>query len=134
MRELSEAKAGGIDSIIELSTPDLERDVEMIADVARASGMQVVVATIVSDADDYADAVVAKLRAAGLRAEVDERNEKSNYKVREHSTAHVPAILAVGRQEVESWGGRVVRLRVRPGDGTSNLIEKIRKSSVRRRR
>ena len=45
VRELSEAKAGGIDSIIELSTPDLERDVEMIADVARASGMQVVVAT-----------------------------------------------------------------------------------------
>ena len=45
VRELSEAKAGGIDSIIELSTPDLERDVEMIADVARASGVQVVVAT-----------------------------------------------------------------------------------------
>ena len=71
---------------------------------------QVVVATIVSDADDYADMVVAKLRAAGLRAEVDARNEKINYKVREHSTAHVPAILAVGRQEVEAGTVSVRRL------------------------
>ncbi len=71
---------------------------------------QVVVATIVSDADDYADALVARLRAAGLRAEVDARNEKINYKVREHSTAHVPAILAVGRQEVEAGTVSVRRL------------------------
>ena len=71
---------------------------------------QVVVATIVSDADDYADMVVAKLRAAGLRAEIDARNEKINYKVREHSTAHVPAILAVGRQEVEAGTVSVRRL------------------------
>ncbi|MEM8793275.1 MAG: threonine--tRNA ligase [Pseudomonadota bacterium] len=63
---------------------------------------QVVVTTIVSDADDYAEAVAAKLRAAGLRAETDKRNEKINYKVREHSVAGVPIILAVGRQEVEA--------------------------------
>ena len=71
---------------------------------------QVVVATIVSDADSYADEVVAKLRASGLRAEVDARNEKINYKVREHSTAHVPAILAVGRQEVDAGTVSVRRL------------------------
>ncbi len=69
---------------------------------------QVVVATIVSDADDYAAEVVAALRAQGLRAEADTRNEKINYKVREHSAAHVPAIIAVGRQEV---GNRTVALR-----------------------
>mgnify|MGYP001804723598 CR=1 FL=1 len=62
---------------------------------------QVVVTTIVSDADDYADALVAKLNAAGMRAEADKRNEKINYKVREHSVGKVPVILAVGRQEVE---------------------------------
>ncbi|MHA1529835.1 MAG: threonine--tRNA ligase [Alphaproteobacteria bacterium] len=71
---------------------------------------QVVVATIVSDADDYADALVAKLRAAGLRAEADKRNEKINKKVREHSTAYVPAILAIGRQEVEAGTVSVRRL------------------------
>ncbi|MEM6487304.1 MAG: threonine--tRNA ligase [Pseudomonadota bacterium] len=63
--------------------------------------VQVQVATIVSDADDYALHTVDALRDAGLRAEADTRNEKINYKVREHSTARVPIILAVGRQEVE---------------------------------
>jgi len=63
---------------------------------------QVVVATIVSDADPYAGEIVEALRAAGLRAEADLRNEKINYKVREHSAAHVPVILALGRQEVEA--------------------------------
>ncbi len=62
---------------------------------------QVVVATIVSDADAYAGAVVERLRAAGVRAEADTRNEKINYKVREHSLAKVPVILAVGAREVE---------------------------------
>jgi threonyl-tRNA synthetase len=62
---------------------------------------QAVVATIVSDADAYAAKVAQALTAAGLRVETDARNEKINYKVREHSAAHVPAILAVGRQEVE---------------------------------
>jgi len=63
---------------------------------------QAVVATIVSDADAYAAEVVAACQAAGIRAEADTRNEKINYKVREHSNAHVPAILAIGRQEVEA--------------------------------
>jgi threonyl-tRNA synthetase len=69
---------------------------------------QAVVATIVSDADAYAAEVAAALTAAGLRVETDTRNEKINYKVREHSAAHVPLILAVGRQEVEA---RTVSLR-----------------------
>ena len=63
---------------------------------------QVVVASIVSDADDYVREVVAALTAAGVRAEADLRNEKINYKVREHSLAKVPVILAVGMKEVES--------------------------------
>ncbi|MGR7997484.1 MULTISPECIES: threonine--tRNA ligase [unclassified Xanthobacter] len=60
---------------------------------------QVVVATITSDADDYAAEVVAKLKAAGLRAEVDLRNEKINLKVREHSLAKVPVLLVAGKKE-----------------------------------
>ncbi len=59
--------------------------------------VQAVVATIVSDADDYAHEVVAKLAAAGLRVESDLRNEKINYKVREHSLAKVPNLLVLGR-------------------------------------
>jgi threonyl-tRNA synthetase len=62
--------------------------------------LQIVVATITSDADDYAREVVAELRLAGLRAEADLRNEKINYKVREHSLAKVPVILAAGKREV----------------------------------
>ena len=62
---------------------------------------QVVVASIVSDADAYVAEVVDALRAAGIRAEADTRNEKINYKVREHSVAKVPAILAIGMKEVE---------------------------------
>ncbi len=62
---------------------------------------QVVVATIVSDADDYALEVVAALKAAGVRAEADLRNEKINFKVREHSVGKVPVILALGAREVE---------------------------------
>jgi threonyl-tRNA synthetase len=63
--------------------------------------VQVVVATITSDADDYAREVVATLRAQGLRVETDLRNEKINYKVREHSLAKVPVIAVVGRREAE---------------------------------
>ncbi len=63
--------------------------------------VQVVVATITSDADDYARQVAERLKAAGLRAEADLRNEKINYKVREHSVAKVPVILVVGKREVE---------------------------------
>lgn len=63
--------------------------------------VQAVVATIVSDADGYAQQVVEKLRAAGIRAEADVRNEKINYKVREHSLAKVPNLLVVGRREAD---------------------------------
>jgi threonyl-tRNA synthetase len=62
---------------------------------------QVVVATIVSDADDYARDVAAQLTAAGIRVETDTRNEKINYKVREHSLAKVPHLLVVGKREAE---------------------------------
>jgi threonyl-tRNA synthetase len=62
---------------------------------------QVVVCPITSEADDYAQEVVAALQAQGLRARADVRNEKINYKVREHSVAKVPVILAVGMREAE---------------------------------
>ena len=62
---------------------------------------QAVVATITSDADDYARDVVARFKAAGLRTEIDLRNEKVGYKVREHSVGKVPVIAVVGRQEAE---------------------------------
>ncbi|SEP99903.1 threonyl-tRNA synthetase [Loktanella sp. DSM 29012] len=71
---------------------------------------QVVVATIVSDADDYATEIVAALRKAGVRAEADTRNEKINYKVREHSVGKVPVILALGAREVEERTVTVRRL------------------------
>ena len=63
--------------------------------------VQAVVATIVSDADAYAGEVAAQLKAAGIRVETDLRNEKINYKVREHSLAKVPHLLVVGKREAE---------------------------------
>ncbi|SFR35304.1 threonyl-tRNA synthetase [Yoonia tamlensis] len=71
---------------------------------------QVVVASIISDANDYAQEVVAALQAAGVRAEADTRNEKINYKVREHSVGKVPVILALGAREVEEKTVTVRRL------------------------
>ena len=79
---------------------------------------QVVVASIVSEADDYVAEVVEALTKAGVRAEADIRNEKINYKVREHSLGKVPAILAIGRQEVED---RTVTLR-RLGEKATQVI------------
>ncbi len=76
--------------------------------------VQAVVATIVSDADGYAGEVVAALAAAGLRVESDVRNEKINYKVREHSLAKVPYLLVVGRREAEE---RTVAIRTLGEDG-----------------
>jgi threonyl-tRNA synthetase len=72
------------------------------------SPQQAVVATITSDADDYARDVIAAARKLGLRAEGDLRNEKINYKVREHSLAKVPAMLVVGKNEA---AGRTVSVR-----------------------
>lgn len=71
---------------------------------------QVVVTTITSDADDYAYEVLKKLRKAGLRAEVDVRNEKINYKVREHSLAKVPVIVVCGKREAEEGSVNIRRL------------------------
>ena len=62
---------------------------------------QVVVATITSDGDEYAVELVNELRKAGIEAESDLRNEKIGYKVREHSLAKIPVIMAVGKREVE---------------------------------
>ena len=80
--------------------------------------VQVVVATITSDADAYAEEVQAALEAAGLRSELDLRNEKINYKVREHSLAKVPVIAVVGRREAED---RAVALR-RLGGKSQELL------------
>ncbi len=74
------------------------------------SPVQAVVTTIVSEADDYANAVAAKFRAAGLRVETDLRNEKVGYKIREHSVAKVPAIAVVGRKEAEDGTVAIRRL------------------------
>jgi threonyl-tRNA synthetase len=63
------------------------------------SPLQAMVATITSDADDYATEVLAAVRRAGLRGDIDLRNEKINYKVREHSLAKVPVLLVAGKKE-----------------------------------
>ena len=72
--------------------------------------VQVVVATIVSDADDYAHTLVEKLTAQGIRAELDTRNEKINYKVREHSVTKVPLMFVVGKREAEEGTVSIRRL------------------------
>src|SRR6202522_2525371 len=70
--------------------------------------LQIVVCTITQEADDYAREIIAKARKLGLRVEVDLRNEKISYKVREHSLAKVPALVVVGRKEA---GERTVSIR-----------------------
>ncbi len=72
--------------------------------------VQAVVTTIVSDADEYAKSAMAKLRSAGLRVAIDLRNEKINYKVREHSLAKVPIMLIAGRREAEEGKITIRRL------------------------
>lgn len=74
------------------------------------SPVQAVVATVVSDADDYAQEVAAALKQAGLRVDTDLRNEKINYKVREHSVAKVPVLLVVGKREAEERTVSIRRL------------------------
>jgi len=71
---------------------------------------QIVVATIISDADSYAQDVAEKLNEEGFRAEADIRNEKIGFKVREHSVGHVPLIFAVGEREVADGTVSVRRL------------------------
>lgn len=80
--------------------------------------VQVVVATITSEADAYAAEVLATLHAAGIRAESDTRNEKINYKVREHALAKVPVLLVVGKREAEQ---QMVAMR-RQGSGEQPVM------------
>jgi threonyl-tRNA synthetase len=77
------------------------------------SPLQIVVATITSDADAYAREAIAAVRRLGLRVEGDLRNEKINYKVREHSLAKVPVLLVVGKKEAAE---RTVSIRRLGGD------------------
>jgi threonyl-tRNA synthetase len=72
--------------------------------------VQAVIATIVSDADGYAEEVAAALRLAGIRVATDLRNEKINYKVREHSLAKVPLLLVVGKREADERSVALRRL------------------------
>ena len=95
--------------------------------------VQAVVATIVSDADGYAGEVLARLRAAGVRAEADLRNEKINYKVREHSLAKVPLLLVVGKREADE--GTVALRRLGSEDrqvmmSLDQAIEQIRSEAI----
>jgi len=85
--------------------------------------LQVVVATITQEADPYAETVAQKLKDAGLKVETDLRNEKINYKVREHSVAKVPVILVCGRREAEEGTVNVRRLGSR--DQVSKTVEEI---------
>ncbi|PXW80745.1 Ser-tRNA(Thr) hydrolase /threonyl-tRNA synthetase [Ruegeria sp. P4] len=93
---------------------------------------QVVVASITSEADDYVNEVVATLRAAGVRAEADIRNEKINYKVREHSVGKVPVILAVGHREVEERTVSVRRLGEKQTkvESLTNVTEELAKAAT----
>jgi threonyl-tRNA synthetase len=94
--------------------------------------LQVVVATITSDADGYATEVVAKLKAAGLLAEADLRNEKINYKVREHSLAKVPVILVCGKREAEEQTVNMRRLGSRDQEslGLAEAIERLTEEAI----
>jgi threonyl-tRNA synthetase len=94
--------------------------------------VQVVVATITDEADDYARNVLVEARKRGLRAELDLRNEKINYKVREHSLAKVPALLVAGHRESAEGTISVRRLGDKQqkvlslGDALDALVEEAR--------
>ncbi|MFN3744076.1 MAG: threonine--tRNA ligase [Hyphomicrobiaceae bacterium] len=85
--------------------------------------VQAVIATIVSDADEYALKVAAALRRAGLRVETDLRNEKINYKVREHSLTKTPVILVVGKREAEE--GKVAMRRLGSTESTTLSLAEV---------
>ncbi len=90
--------------------------------------LQVVVATITSDADDYGREVAEQLRDAGLQVETDFRNEKINYKVREHSVTKVPVIIVCGKREAEEKTVNIRRL------GSQNRFDAARRSDCGARR
>ena len=74
------------------------------------SPLQIVIATITSDSDNYADNIFNQLRDKGLRVEKDVRNEKIGYKIREHSTAKIPVIMVIGKKEAENKTVSIRRL------------------------
>ena len=100
------------------------------------SPVQVTVATIVSDADDYAFEVLEALKAAGIRADLDIRNEKINFKVREHSLAKTPIMFVVGRREAEEGTVAIRRLGGKQqetlalGDAIARLSEEAKMPSA----
>ncbi|WP_421850807.1 threonine--tRNA ligase [Oricola sp.] len=102
--------------------------------------VQVVVATITQDADGYAEEVAATLKDAGLKVVTDLRNEKINYKIREHSLAKVPVILVCGRREAEEGTVNVRRLGSRDQESrtvaeiTQSLTEEATPPDIRRKR
>jgi threonyl-tRNA synthetase len=102
--------------------------------------VQVVVTTITSEGDEYASVVAAAARRAGLRVELDLRNEKINYKVREHSLKKIPALLVVGRKEAETHSVSIRRLgserqQVLPTDqAIAALVEEAVPPDVKRMR
>ena len=89
-------------------------------------------ATITADSDGYAGEVLARLRAAGLNAEADLRNEKIGYKVREHSVAKVPAILAVGAREAEGETVAMRRLGVKEQEilALDEAVDRLQKEAA----
>src|SRR5207244_343015 len=102
--------------------------------------IQAVVTTITSEGDEYAKVVAAAARRAGLRVELDLRNEKINYKVREHSLAKIPALLVVGKKEAETHSVSVRRLgsdgqKVMPTDeALAALVDEAMPPDVKRAR
>jgi threonyl-tRNA synthetase len=102
--------------------------------------VQAVVTTISSEGDEYAKVVATAARRAGLRVEIDLRNEKINYKVREHSLAKIPALLVVGKKEAESHSVSIRRLgsegqKVLPTDeAIAALVEEATPPDVKRAR
>jgi threonyl-tRNA synthetase len=98
--------------------------------------VQARVLTITSDADEYAKSVVEQLRAAGIRAGCDLRNEKISYKVREHSVSKTPVLLAVGQRELESKTvalrrlGNKQQIVLQLDDAIASLVAEIRNRSV----
>lgn len=102
--------------------------------------VQAVVTTITSEGDEYAKVVAAAARRAGLRVEIDLRNEKINYKVREHSLAKIPALLVVGKKEAEAHSVSIRRLgsdgqTVLPtADAIAALVEEATPPDVKRAR
>ncbi len=99
---------------------------------------QIVVATITTEANDYAEQVVAKLKKAGLQAKIDDRNEKINYKVREHSLAKVPVIMVCGMREAEENSVNIRRLGSKEqksfglDEAIANLVEEATPPDIRR--